>query len=310
MKREEPMTDTSLRINGHDIEISNPDKVLFPGDDLTKGDLVDYYRRIAEVALKYYRDRPLSMHRYPDGIDADDFFQKNAPDYFPDWIRRARLAKEDGQVDYVLANNAATLVYLANQACITPHLALSRADRPHHPDRLIFDLDPADDDFSKVQSAAAKLKEALDELRLPVFVQTTGSRGLHLVVPLDRQADFDAVRDFSDRLTRRLANKDPELMTVEKRKAKRGDRVYLDVQRNAYGQTSVAPYAVRARQGAPVATPLRWREALAGDLDPRKYHVRNIFQRLGQIEDPWADIARHGCSLTNAREWLDEMGRE
>lgn len=301
------MTDKSVRINGHDIEVSSLDKVLFPDDGITKADLIDYYLRIAKVALTYYRDRPLSMHRYPDGIDTKGFFQKNAPDYFPDWIDRVRLSKEGGEVDYVLANNTATLVYLSNQACITPHLALARADRPHHPDRLIFDLDPSDEDFSKVQKAASQLKGLLDKLQLPVFVQTTGSRGLHLVVPLDRREDFDTVREFSDRLARYVADHDPELMTIEKTKDQRGDRVYLDVQRNAYGQTAVAPYAVRARPGAPVATPLRWSEAQAGDLGPRQYHVGNLFQRLGQIDDPWADIAQHACSLKNARKRFDAM---
>lgn len=301
------MTGILLSVSGHDIEISNPDKVLFPADELTKGDLIDYCRRIAEVALKHYRDRPLSMHRFPDGIDAEGFFQKQAPEYFPDWIKRVRLAKEDGEVDHVVANNAATLVYLANQACITAHLALARADHPHHPDRLIFDLDPSDDDFSKVQETAAALKALLDQLELPVFVQTTGSRGLHLVIPLDRQADFDAARAFSDQVSRNLAGQHPNLMTVEKRKNKRGDRVYLDIQRNAYGQTSVAPYAVRARPGAPVATPLAWKEAMAGDLDPRKYHMGNIFRRLARVDDPWVAIARHACSLSRARERLDRV---
>ncbi|MEE4637208.1 MAG: non-homologous end-joining DNA ligase [Wenzhouxiangella sp.] len=301
------MSDTSLQIDSHDIEISNPDKVLFPDAGLTKRDLIDYYLRIAKVALKHYRDRPLSMHRYPDGIKGDDFFQKHAPDYFPDWIERARLAKQDGEVDYVLANNSATLVYLADQACITPHLALARIDHPHHPDRMIFDLDPSDDDFSKVQQTAISLKNLLEDLRLPVFVQTSGSRGLHLVVPLDRKEDFDSVRAFSDRLTRHLANRNPELMTVEKRKDQRGDKIYLDVQRNAYGQTAVAPYAVRARSGAPIATPLRLSELGASDLGPRKYHVGNLFRRLAQIEDPWADMARHACSLKDARERFNDL---
>jgi bifunctional non-homologous end joining protein LigD len=304
------MPETSVRINGHDIEISNLKKVLFPADGITKGDLIDYYLRIAKVALKYYRDRPLSMHRYPDGIEGDDFFQKNAPDYFPDWIKRARLAKQDGEVDYVVANNSATLVYLANQACITPHLGLARSDLPDHPDRMIFDLDPSDDDFSKVRKTAVQLKELLDELRLPVFVQTSGSRGLHLLVPLDRKADFDSVRGFSDRLARHLANENPELMTVEKRKDQRGAKVYLDVQRNAYGQTAVAPYAVRARSGAPVATPLRWSELEASDLGPQKYHIGNLFRRLAQIDDPWSDMARRACSLKGAGERFDDLASD
>lgn len=292
----------TVTIDGHRIELSRLDKVLFPADGITKGDLVHYYRRIAETALTHYRDRPLSMRRFPDGIASDGFFQKNIPEHFPEWIDRIRLEKEDGRVDYTLANNAATLVYLADQACIEIHLALARSDRPHHPDRLVFDLDPADDDFGKVQRTARHLKELLDQIGMPAFVQTTGSSGLHVVVPLDRGEDFDVVRDFSERLTHHLAEQEPELMTTEQRKNDRGNRVYLDVQRNAYGQTAIAPYAVRAIAGAPVATPLNWNEVGDSDLGPQSYNIDNLFRRLAQIDDPWAGIARHACSIARARE--------
>jgi len=282
-----------IETGGREVAISHPDKVLFPDDGITKFEMAEYYRRVSDLALRHYRDRALSMHRYPDGIDAEDFFQKDIPDYFPDWIARETLPKEGGEVTHVVANNAATLVYLANQGCITPHLALSRIDRPEHPDRMIFDLDPSDDDFGKVQETARHLGKLLDDLKLTSFVQTTGSRGLHVIVPLDRKADFDAVREFSHRICRALADRHPALMTVEQRKNKRGDKVFLDYLRNAYGQTSVAPYAVRARPGAPIATPLEWDEVGQSGLTPRKYRIDNIFRRLGQREDPWADIARH-----------------
>lgn len=295
-----------IQADGREVAVSHPDKVLFPDDGITKFELADYYRKVAEVALRHYRDRALSMHRYPDGIDGEDFFQKNIPDYFPDWIERATLPKKDGEVTHVAANSAATLVYLANQACITPHLALSRIDRPEHPDRLIFDLDPSDDDFDKVRHTARRLREFLDDLGLTSFVQTTGSRGLHIVVPLDREANFDEVREFSHRVCRNLAERHPEMMTVEQRKAKRGNRVFLDDLRNAYGQTSVAPYAVRARPGAPIATPLEWNEVGESALTPRKYRIGNIFRRLGQREDPWADIARHAQGLEAARDRLPD----
>jgi len=290
-----------IEVGDREVAISSPDKVLFPGDGITKFEMADYYHKISEVALRHYRDRALSMHRYPDGIDAGDFFQKNIPDYFPDWIDRATLPKEGGEITHVVANNAATLVYLANQGCITPHLALSRIDRPEHPDRMIFDLDPSDDDFGKVRDTARHLGKLLDDLKLTSFVQTTGSRGLHVIVPLDREANFDEVREFSHRLCRDLADRHSDLMTVEQRKNKRGNRVFLDDLRNAYGQTSVAPYAVRARPGAPVATPLEWDEVGESSLTPRKYRIENIFRRLGQRDDPWADIARHAQGLTEAR---------
>lgn len=295
-----------IETGGREIAISHPEKVLFPDDGVTKFEMAEYYRKVSDVALRHYRDRALSMHRYPDGIDEGDFFQKNIPDHFPDWIDRATLPKEGGEVTHVVANNAATLVYLANQGCITPHLALSRIDRPEHPDRMIFDLDPSDDDFGKVQDTARHLGKLLDDLKLTSFVQTTGSRGLHLIVPLNRDADFDQVREFSHRVCHALADRHPDLMTVEQRKNKRGNRVFLDDLRNAYGQTSVAPYAVRARPGAPIATPLEWEEVDDNDLTARKYRIDNIFRRLGQRDDPWADIARHAQSLNEAQRRLSE----
>lgn len=301
------MSSETITVGGQTIKLSNHDKVLFPESRLTKGDLVDYYQRIAEVALPYYRDRPLSMHRFPDGIGAEGFFQKDAPDHFPDWIERVKLEKQNGTVNYVLANNAATLVYLANQGCITPHLSLARRDKPNHPDRLIFDLDPSDDDFSKLQDAAKNLKDLLDELDLASFVQTTGSRGLHVVVPLDRSVDFDTARGFARALAECLAERHAGALTIEQRKNKRGDRVFLDYLRNAYGQTAVAPYAVRAIEGGPVATPLRWDEVGAGDLDPQGYTMTNIFRRLAQIDDPWAGLTRRACSIAAALRRLSEL---
>lgn len=285
-----------IEVGGRKVSIGHPDKVLFPKEGITKYELAHYYARIAPVALRHYRDRALSMHRFPDGIDEAGFFQKQIGDHFPEWVDRATLPKKDGEVTYVVADKEATLVYLADQACIEPHLSLSRTDRPHHPDRMIFDLDPSDDDFDKVRRTARHLKKMLDRLSLNAYVQTTGSRGLHIIVPLDRQAGFDAVREFSHALCKRLAGEDPDLMTTEQRKSKRGDRVFLDDLRNAYGQTAVAPYAVRAREGAPIATPVRWEE-VDQELHPRRYHIGNIFRRLGRIEDPWQDMAKRACRL-------------
>lgn len=301
------MTDQALNVDGHEIAVSNRDKVFFPESGLTKGDLIDYYRRIADVALPHLRGRPVSMHRFPDGIGKDGFFQKNIPDHFPQWIERKTLGKEGGSVTHVVANDAATLVYLADQGCITPHVGLSRVDRIDAPDRLVFDLDPSDEDFAKVQGAARKVKAVLDEFGLNAFVQTTGSRGLHVVVPLDRSACFEEVRPFARTLAEHLAGQYPDLLTVEQRKAARGRRVFVDYLRNAYAQTMVATYAVRAIEGAPVAAPLTWSEALADGLSPRKYTIENIFRRLGQKDDPWAGIDGEAQSLADARARLQDV---
>lgn len=284
------MSDARIKVSGREVEISNADKVLFPADGITKRDLAEYWVKIAETALPHFRNRPLTMRRFPDGIDTDGFFQKHIPEHFPDWIDRAELPKEGGTVTHVIANDAATLVYLADQGCIEPHLALSRVNSPDHPDRMVFDLDPSDGDFAKVQDVAHAVRGALEDRGLPSFVATTGSRGLHIVLSLDASAEVDALRPFARGIAARVAAAHPGLATTEQRKAKRGDRVLVDTFRTAHGQTAIAPYGVRARAGAPVATPIRWDEAFSSDLTPDRYTISSVFRRLGQIEDPWAGI--------------------
>ena len=292
------MSGDTITVDGHDISLSDTDKVLFPEAGLTKGDLIDYYRKLAPTALPHFRDRALTMQRFPDGIGRDGFFQKAIPDYFPDWIDRVEVPKEGGRITHVVVNSAATLVYLANQACITPHLALARSTTPDRPDRMIFDLDPSSGDFAMVQEVATRLRDRLTAGGLPVYVQVTGSRGMHLVVPLDGSAAFDPVRAFARRIASALADEVPKLATVAARKSDRGRRVYVDTMRNAYGQIGVAPYGVRARPGAPVATPLTWDEAMADDMMPDRYTIRNLFRRLGQTDDPWAGMAQHAVDAS------------
>jgi bifunctional non-homologous end joining protein LigD len=301
------MKDQNAEVEGRELKLSNPDKMLFPAVGLTKGDLIAYYERIAPIMLPHVAGRPLSLERYPDGIDAEGFMQKNAGDYFPGWIRRARLAKQDGMVEHVVAEDAATLVYLANQACVTLHVGLSRIDRIDHPDRMVLDLDPSDDDFMKVRRAAQEARALLEEVGLAPFLQTTGSRGLHVWVPLDRSAEFGQVRAFAAAVAALLVARRPRELTTAQRKAKRGDRVFVDVARNAYAQTAVAPYSVRARPQASVATPLDWAELNDRTLGPQRYTIRNIFRRLAQRRDPWTEIERHARPLHAAQGRLEAL---
>lgn len=304
------MSGESFRVGVHTVEITHPDKVLFPGAPaFTKRDLIEYYRRVADTMLPYLAGRPLTLQRFPDGIAGEGFFQKEIPDYFPEWVARVTVPKTGGSVTQVLCENAATLVYLAEQACITPHAWLSRADRPRHPDRLIFDLDPPDDGFERVRAAAGLMRALLRDLGLTSYAMTTGSRGLHVTVPLDRAADFDAVRGFAREVAAVLARRHPRDLTTEARLAKRHGRLYLDTTRNAYAQTGVAPYAVRARPGAPVATPLTWEELEERGLDARRYRLDNLFQRLDRRGDAWRGIARHVQSLVEPRARLRDLMR-
>lgn len=298
---------TSLSFGPYTVEVSNPDKVLFPDDGITKSDLIAYYQDVAEIMLPHVRDRPLMMHRFPDGIVAEGFYQKEIGNYFPDWIDRIEVSKEGGTTVHVVCRNAATLAYLANQACISPHVWLSRVDRLTHPDQFVFDLDPPVGDFEPVRFAARQLKALLDELELPTFVKTTGSRGLHVIVPLDRSGDFDEVRRFARETAALLADREPKQLTVEQRKEKRKGRLFLDTGRNAYAQTAVAPYAVRPLAGAPVATPLDWKELGDKDLDAQSYTMENIRRRLAQKEDPWRELRQHAVGLRGPRERLKKL---
>jgi bifunctional non-homologous end joining protein LigD len=298
-----------IKVGSRTIEVANLDKVMFPDEGITQGALMDYYRRIAETMLPYMKGRPLTMQRFPDGIGDGGFYQKEAPDYFPDWIRRVSIeVKGEGQEQpQVICDDVATLVYLVDQGCITPHVWLSRADKLTHPDKLTFDLDPPDDDFELVRSAAQSLREVLEGVGLLPFVMTTGSRGLHVVVPLDRSADFDTVRSFAKNLAGVLAEREADRLTTKVRKDKRGNRLFLDYLRNSYGQNTVAPYAVRAKPGAPVATPLDWDELSDSNLHSQTYTMQNIFRRLSQKEDPWKEMMRHARSLSEPRRQLDNL---
>jgi len=294
-----------ITIGGITVPLSHPDKVLFPRDGVTKADLARYYADVADRMLPWLGDRPITMVRYPDGLDGQRFFQKNAPSYFPGWIRRVRVGKEGGEVEHVLCDKPATLVYLANQACIEIHAFLSRVDKLGAPDQMVFDFDPPDGErFGDVRRAALWARDLLDgELGLTSFVRTSGGRGLHVHVALNRRAEFEEVREFAHHAAEVLARRHPDAITVEQRKDKRGSRIYADVMRNAYAQTVTASYGVRARPGAPVATPLSWAEVEDDGLAPGRFTMATIRARLDGGTDPWADFAesRHGLGQAAKR---------
>lgn len=301
-------TERVVKVDGHEIELSSLDKVLFPDDGVTKGDVIDHYRRIARVMLPHVKDHPVTMQRFTGGVYEKGFYHKQMPDYFPDWIANAKVeVLESGEIqDQVLANDAATVVYLANQYTITLHIWLSRADRLYYPDRMIFDLDPPGE-FEVARSTALLVKELLEQVGLAPFVMTTGSRGLHVVTPLDRSAHFDETRDFARDLAQLLARRHPDTLTIEMRKAEREGRLFLDYVRNGYAATGVAPYSLRPRAGAPVATPLTWDELKDPDLRSNTYTLRNIWDRLDKVSDPWRGMMRHARSLKEPRRKLDRL---
>ncbi|MBD3349442.1 MAG: ATP-dependent DNA ligase [Candidatus Eisenbacteria bacterium] len=311
MGKDETKNTKKIRLGSVTIESERRDKVFFPDSGITKAELVDYYHMIADVMLPHVRDRAVSMHRFPDGIEEEGFFHKDAPDYFPGWVTTETLEnRQRGSTTYVVIDKTATLVYLADQGTITPHVWLSRINRPERPDRLIFDLDPPDDEFGPTRSAARVIRETLEDVDVASFVMTTGSRGLHVVVPLDRDSDFEEARAFAADVAELAALRHPDELTVEQRKKKRKGRLFLDVMRNAYGQTGVPPYSVRARPGAPVAAPIEWDELGSADMRSNRYNIRSIFRRLGQRDDPWKGIGRHAVGLNEKSKKLQSLLEE
>jgi bifunctional non-homologous end joining protein LigD len=294
-----------VRAGRRTVEITHANRVLFPRAGLTKLDLARHYDRVAPAMLPHVRDRPVAMDAYPDGVASGGYYIKEIPAHFPDWIARATVPKRGGEVTHVLANDRATLVYLAGQNVVTPHVWLSRADRPNHPDRLIFDLDPSRDRFAEVRAAARTLGDMLRDLGLAPFAMTTGSRGLHVVVPLRRRETFDAVRAFARAAANTLVARDPKRLTTAQRKSGRGDRIFVDVLRNGYAQHAVAAYAVRPKPTAPVATPLRWEELDDRRLGPQRWTVETIGERLDSDGDAWKGIARHARGLGAAMRELE-----
>jgi bifunctional non-homologous end joining protein LigD len=292
-----------IKADKHEISVTNPEKILFPDIEVSKGDLAEYYQQIAEIMLLHLSGRPISMQRFPNGIEGISFFQKEIPDYFPDWIQRAhvKVLEDKSYQDQVVIENAATLVYLADQACITPHTWLSRKKHLDRPDKLIFDLDPPTGDFSEVREGAFRLQGILQSLDLDPYVMTTGSRGLHIVVAIQPEEDFETVHEFSARVAQLSALRFPKLFTVEMQKKDRGGKIFVDYLRNSYAQTSVPPYAVRAKQGAPVATPLDWEELQDASINSQSYNIKNILRRMGQKEDPWKNFFQHPFQISEKR---------
>ncbi len=291
-----------VRAGRRSIPISHADRVVFPEAGLTKLDLARHYADVARVMVPHVRGRPLALESFPQGVGGEGYFLKEAPRHFPDWIATAEVPKrEGGTVRHVLANDAATLVYLAGQNVVTPHVWTSRVNRLERPDRLVFDLDPSTRRFGEVRAAALRLGGLLRGLGLEPFAMTTGSRGLHVTVPLRRTADFSAVHAFARDVARALVAEDPDGLTVEFTRDKRGERIFVDVNRTRYGQHAVAPYAVRPLPTAPVATPLRWEELDDPGLDPRGWTVSTIGARLADGGDPWRGIAGHARSIGPAR---------
>ena len=288
--------------------ITHPEKVMFPGSGITKGDLCAYYEAVAPPMLPHISGRPLTMERHPAGIDKKGFIQKDVSKGFPAWLERVEVDKrEGGVVHYPLAGDVRSLLWAVNQNTITLHVWTSRVPRLEHPDLCVLDLDPADGDSEEVGGAALRVRALLEELGLPSFVKTSGSKGFHIVVPLDEAADFPGTWRFAHGVGAVLVKRHPELFTQEFIKADRAGRIFVDTGRNGQGATFAAVYAVRPKPGAPVSAPCTWEEIEHGAARPRTFTLRTMPDRLAEVGDLWADVAKAAVSLREPTARLDAL---
>ena len=285
--------------------ITHPEKVLFPDDGITKGELAAYYEAIAPVMLPHVANRPVTMERYPSGIASKGFWQKDVSKGFPDWLDRVEVPKKGGTVHHPLIADARSLLWTVNQNTITHHVWNRRTPNLQHPDICVFDLDPSIDDAAAVRAAALALRTLLDELGLPSAVKTSGSKGFHIVVPLDATVRTGAVARFADAIGTLMVARHPDTLTQEFSKADRGGRILVDTGRNGYSATFAAPYTVRARPGAPVSAPCTWTEIERGEVAPRSFTVRTMPGRIAEVGDLWAGMAADAGRLT--AETLDHL---
>jgi bifunctional non-homologous end joining protein LigD len=289
--------------------ITHPEKVLFPADGITKGELASYYEKIAPVMLPHIRRRPITMERYHRGIGFPGFFQKDVSKGFPSWLMRVEVPKNDGTVNHPIANDTKSLLWLANQNSITIHVWPSRTPALFNPDVCVFDLDPSrEDEVDVVCAAALGLRDLLAELSLPSWVKTSGSKGFHIAVPLDGKADFGAVARFAHAVGKMLVARNPQTLTQQFSKADRRGRTYVDTGRNAYSATFAAAYTVRAKPGAPVSAPCTWEDLERREVGPRSFTLRTMAQRIRDVGDLWADLPKTRRSLRRPMEKLRKLG--
>ncbi len=285
------------------VGLTNRDRVLFPGERITKGDLFEYYDAVAPVLVPHLRDRPFTMKRYREGIAGGGFFQKQAPKGMPAWIRTRQFRtfpREGGSrlVDFPLVNSRDALLWMVQMHCIDMNAWYSRVDKPHRPDFVVFDLDPPDAGFALAIRVAHLVRRALDELGLRSYVKTSGADGIHVLVPITRRSTFEQTYEFAERVSRSLESRYPGVVTTEWLKRKRAG-VLVDHRQNGWGKTIASVYSVRPRAGAPVSTPLRWEE-LTEDVTPRDFGMQEVLARIEREGDLHAPVLRGGQALAPA----------
>ena len=287
--------------------ITHPEKIMFPEDGITKGDLAAYYASVAKVMLPHITGRPVTMERFPAGIGKKGFWQKDVSKGFPAWLERVAVPKKDGVVHHPVITDERSLLWVTNQNAITQHVWISRIPELYYPDICVFDLDPSTDDPAAVRQAALGLRDLLGELGLTSWIKTTGGKGFHIVIPLDGKSKMDEVEGFANRVGRLFVSLAPDHLTQEFNKVDRKGRIYVDTGRNGYSATFAAAYTVRAKKGAPVSAPCTWEEIEKGKVAPGSFNIRNMPARIKKTGDIWADMLRKRPSLKKPLEKLKKM---
>lgn len=274
------------------VNITHPDKILFPEKHITKGTMVAYYDLIAPWMLPYIKDRPLSLKQFPAGITGTGFYHKHAAGFFPNYIPiyKLPLHQNHGKIDMIGAATARDLVYMAGQNAIEFHMPLSKAKTIDKPDQIILDFDPSDNDFENVRKLALLAKDILTERKIDCFVKTTGSRGLHIHIPFKARLSYDEVKPIAKELAEYIQMQRPDIATTQIRKNKRDNKVFIDYLRNDYAATAIAPYSLRANQDAGIAMPIAWEELKIKNLNAQSFTINNVQKRLKNFEDPWQDF--------------------
>jgi bifunctional non-homologous end joining protein LigD len=292
------------------VNLTSPERVLYPDDGITKGDVFAYYDRVGATLVPHLRDRPFTMKRYPHGITGEVFFQKQAPRGMPDWIptRQFRTWRREGGsrlVDFPLVNSTEAVLYMVQMNCVDMNAWYSRVDKPHRPDFVLFDLDPPDGGFELAIEVAHLIHELLDEVDLPGYVKTSGADGIHVVAPITRRSTFEQTYQFAERASRLLEQRHPGKLTTEWLKKKR-EGVLVDHRQNGWGKTIASVYSVRPKPGAPVSTPLRWDE-LTPDVRPRDFPMEVALERIDRHGDLFAAVLEDPRPLSPAAKALDRL---
>jgi bifunctional non-homologous end joining protein LigD len=285
--------------------LTNLDKIFWPKEGITKGDLINYYKTMAPYILPHLKDRPQSLNRHPNGITSGGFYQKDMTGHIPKWLKTQRIYSEsrDKSIDYVVCQDERSLLYIANLGCIEMNPWFSTINALDNPDYLVIDLDPDGNDFSQVIKIAHDVHKILDEIGAPNFCKTSGATGIHIGVPTKARYDFDVVRQFAEDVCRVIAKKHPATTSIERNPDRRRKKIYLDFMQNRRGQTLAAPYSVRPRAGAPVSTPLKWKE-LTPDLRPEQFHMKNTPQRVEKVGDLWKPLLELSTDLEKCARLL------